>query len=106
MIIRRTCPRSGTNHSDDEQCTSVSFRALSQQIGLDRTGHIGVNRNRPFLAALIEHPKTQRRAMSTSPTRGPNASADRSAADRSVALPLSPVVRRTPCMLLASTTSF
>jgi len=105
MTIRRTCPRTGTNYTDDEQCTSVSFRALSQQIGLDRAGHVGFI-GTDLSLPRISNTRTQRGAMSTSLTRSSNASADRRAADRSVALPLSPVVRRTPCMLLASTTSF
>src|SRR6478735_7942924 len=58
----RAQPRRGQRLSamsalgDDEQCISVSFGAFSQQIGLDRAGHVSVDRHRTFFAALTEHP--------------------------------------------------
>ena len=58
----RAQPRRGQRLSamsalgDDEQCISVSFGAFSQQIGLDRAGHVSVDRHRTLLAALTEHP--------------------------------------------------
>ena len=58
----RAQPRRGQRLStmgalgDDEQCISVGFGAFGQQIGLDRAGDVGVDRHRPFLAALTEHP--------------------------------------------------